>query len=100
MLLGLDHVQIAMPLGEETEARAFYADLLGLSEIAKPPILGARGGVWFSLPDGRGLHLGVEEPFVPAKKAHLAFGTANLDILAGHLSSAGVPVFVDVCRDA
>lgn len=68
MILGLDHVQIAMPRGEESKARAFYADLLSLNEVAKPPILAARGGVWFALPDGRGLHLGVEEPFVPAKR--------------------------------
>jgi catechol 2,3-dioxygenase-like lactoylglutathione lyase family enzyme len=40
----LDHVQVAMPPGEEERARDFYGGVLGLREIAKPANLAARGG--------------------------------------------------------
>ncbi|WP_408888285.1 hypothetical protein VZQ01_16480 [Myxococcus faecalis] len=92
MIQGLDHIQLAMPPGGEPRARAFYGELLGLREIPKPPELAKRGGLWFELPDGRGLHLGVEEPFVPAKKAHPAFRVLTLDLLAERLSQAKAPV--------
>ena len=78
MITGLDHIQIAMPRGKEPAARAFYSELLGLRELPKPPQLVARGGCWFSGP-GLVLHLGVEEPFVAARKAHPAFRVADLD---------------------
>ncbi len=73
MITALDHVQVAMPAGGEREARHFYSDLLGLDELEKPAALAARGGAWFALPDGRQLHLGVEDPFRPSRKAHPAF---------------------------
>jgi catechol 2,3-dioxygenase-like lactoylglutathione lyase family enzyme len=92
MIQGLDHVQLAMPRGGEAQGRAFYGGLLGLKELPKPAELAKRGGAWFELPDGRGLHLGGEEPFVPAKKAHPAFRTARLDALAERLGAAGHPV--------
>jgi catechol 2,3-dioxygenase-like lactoylglutathione lyase family enzyme len=69
---GLDHVQLACPPGGEEEARRFYGDLLGLSEIEKPGPLRSRGGVWFACGRSQQLHLGVEEPFAPARKAHPA----------------------------
>src|SRR5205085_9387921 len=68
-ILGLDHVQIAIPRGSEEKARAFYGGLLGLEELPKPAALRPRGGVWFKA-GGQELHLGVEEPFAPARKAH------------------------------
>lgn len=92
MIRGLDHIQLAMPRDEEPRARTFYGELLGLREIPKPPELAKRGGLWFELPDGRGLHLGVEEPFLPAKKAHPAFRVLTLDALAQRVSEAGAPV--------
>ena len=46
-LVRLDHVQLAMPAGREPDAVAFYAGLLGLAEVPKPPVLAARGGCWF-----------------------------------------------------
>ena len=70
MVEALDHVQVAMPAGREDGARWFYSGLLGLKELEKPPALASRGGAWFALPDGRQLHLGVEEPFHASKKAH------------------------------
>ena len=81
-----------MPTGGEEEARAFYSGLLGLKELEKPASLAGRGGAWFELPDGRQLHLGVEEPFNASKKAHPAFAVSSLDRLAGTMEAAGFPV--------
>lgn len=94
MLNDIDHVLLAMPSGEEDAARAFYANLLGLKEIEKPPNLRARGGVWFML-GPRQLHLGVESNFTPAKKAHPAFRAHDLDLLKEKLVTAGYPIFYD-----
>jgi catechol 2,3-dioxygenase-like lactoylglutathione lyase family enzyme len=74
-------------------ARRFFGELLGLEEIEKPESLHARGGVWFSL--GRGeLHIGVDVAFIPATKAHPAFGVSCDDIerFAEALAGAGQPV--------
>ena len=68
----IDHILIAMPAGRESEARAFYQDVLGLTEIAKPAQLAARGGCWFRN-GALTVHLGVDKNFVPARKAHPAF---------------------------
>jgi catechol 2,3-dioxygenase-like lactoylglutathione lyase family enzyme len=91
MILGLDHVQVAAPPGCEAQARRFYGELLGLSEIPKPASLAGRGGVWFSLGDQQ-LHVGVEDPFEPARKAHPALRVEGLDALAERLVAAGAPV--------
>ena len=93
-ITGLDHVQIAMPAGEEGQARRFYGDLLGLNEIAKPEPLAVRGGCWFEGP-GTQVHLGVEADFAPARKAHPAFRVADLAALQEKLATAGVVVKVD-----
>jgi len=76
MITGLDHVQLACPVGAEDDARAFYGGLLGLSEIEKPEPLRGRGGVWFEC-GAHQLHLGVEEDFRPARKAHPALRVAS-----------------------
>jgi catechol 2,3-dioxygenase-like lactoylglutathione lyase family enzyme len=70
-LVAIDHVQLAMPAGGEDDARSFYADVLGLAEVTKPPVLAARGGCWFGTGAVK-LHLGVEADFHPARKAHPA----------------------------
>jgi catechol 2,3-dioxygenase-like lactoylglutathione lyase family enzyme len=88
----LDHVQVAMPVGRVDEARDFYSGLLGLYELEKPAALAARGGAWFGLPDGRQLHLGVEEPFRPSRKAHPAFVVSSLEELAHRLEAAGLSI--------
>lgn len=93
-LRSIDHVQVAGPPGCEPVARAFYGDLLGLRELPKPPSLAARGGVWFAV--GRQeLHVGVEQDFQPALKAHPAFSCADIDALAGRLEESGAPVHWD-----
>lgn len=85
---GLDHLQLAMPTEGEPLARAFYGTLLGLPEIDKPAPLAARGGVWFQLANQQ-LHLGVESPFTPAKKAHPGIAVEGLSALGEHLKAAG-----------
>src|SRR5262249_4200576 len=85
---GLAHEQVAMPRGAEDLARAFYVGLLGMAEDPKPPVLAARGGCWFR--SGAAiLHLGVEDPFAPARKAHPAFLVDDLDGLQATLTKAG-----------
>ncbi len=91
---GLDHLQLAMPAGEEAAARAFYSDLLGLTELEKPPELAARGGLWFAL-GTQALHLGVETPFTPARKAHPAFGVRDLEACKMRLQVAGIETLLD-----
>ena len=90
MFAGLHHVQLAMPRGEEDRARAFYGGVLGLTEIDKPPVLAARGGAWFR-GGGLELHLGVEDAFAPARKAHPGILTDDLDGVAARLEAAGIP---------
>jgi catechol 2,3-dioxygenase-like lactoylglutathione lyase family enzyme len=85
--LAFDHVQLAMPAGEEPRARAFYAGLLGMDELPKPAELAARGGAWFVSGDVQ-LHLGVETPFAPARKAHPALRCADLTALLARLEHA------------
>jgi catechol 2,3-dioxygenase-like lactoylglutathione lyase family enzyme len=80
---------VAAPPGCEAEARAFYGGLLGLEELRKPEPLQARGGVWFRA-GGQELHVGVEEPFAPARKAHPGLIVDDLDALETALTAAGV----------
>jgi catechol 2,3-dioxygenase-like lactoylglutathione lyase family enzyme len=91
----IDHVQLAAPPGCEPEARRFFGELLGLEELEKPSSLRARGGVWFRL-GAQQLHIGIEQEFSPARKAHPAFAVSRYDELLARLRSAGVPVTDDV----
>ena len=96
-MIALHHVQVACPPGGEDAARAFYADGLGLLEVEKPAGLRGRGGVWFRAYDEGGavaaeLHVGVEEPFAPARKAHPAFVVDDLDARAASLRRLGFEV--------
>ena len=88
---GIDHVQVAVPPASEDRCRAFYVDVLGLSEIDKPAALQSRGGLWLRAGTHE-LHLGVEADFRPARKAHPAFRVADLDGLVSRLSAADVPL--------
>jgi|SRR5581483_7566883 len=93
-IVAIDHVQLAMPAGREDDARNFYGSLLGMSEIPKPAALAARGGVWFESGPAR-IHLGVEQDFRPARKAHPALRVDGLRALRERLRRAGVPVVED-----
>ena len=93
-VVGLHHVQLAMPQGEEEAAVKFYGYLLGLEQVEKPPELAPRGGVWFRGPQIE-FHLGVEDGFRPATKAHPAFMVEGLDHLLTRLDAAGIRVSED-----
>lgn len=90
-VVALDHVQLAMPAGEEDAADAFYRGLLGLDRLPKPEPLARRGGCWFGNANLQ-LHLGVEDDFRPARKAHPALRVRHLRALAERLADAGHPV--------
>ena len=87
----IDHVQLAAPPGSEEEARHFYGGLLGMNELAKPPMLAQRGGVWFASGAVQ-IHIGIEQDFRPARKAHPALRCNNYDALVASLRAAGVEV--------
>jgi catechol 2,3-dioxygenase-like lactoylglutathione lyase family enzyme len=88
-VIEIDHVQIAAPKGCEAEARRFFGGLLGLEEIEKPELLRLRGGCWFRV-GPRQLHIGIEESFQAAAKAHPAFAVCDVEGLFDALQTAGV----------
>jgi catechol 2,3-dioxygenase-like lactoylglutathione lyase family enzyme len=87
--LAIDHVQLAMPAGQEEKARAFFGGVLGMTEIPKPAELAKRGGCWFQS-RAMQIHLGVETDFRPARKAHPALRCKHYDVLLASLAAAGV----------
>ena len=97
-ILRIDHVQLAMPPGSEERARTFYVGLLGLNEVPKPPELAKRGGAWFELGAVK-VHLGVEEDFRPAKKAHPALVVEGLNEIVAKCEKAGYKTKPDASFD-
>ena len=93
-IVAIEHVQLAMPPGLEQAAREFYQGLLGIPEVPKPPELAKRGGAWFESGPLK-VHLGVENDFRPARKAHPAFIVEGLRELATTLQRAGYHVWKD-----
>lgn len=85
----IDHVQLAAPMGSEGRAKEFFADILGFDEVEKPAELKKRGGVWFKA-DSCQIHIGIEDPFTPAQKAHPAFEVQNIEVLKKHLTLSGI----------
>ena len=94
MIEAVDHVQLAIPRDGEDVARGFYHDFLGLPEIPKPPELAGRGGCWFENGAVK-VHCGVEDPFRPARKAHVAFRVDDVKDLAERARAAGLEVMDD-----
>ena len=92
--LAVDHVQLAMPRGEESAARRFYGDVLGMLEMEKPEDLKKRGGCWFECGPVQ-IHLGVETDFRPARKAHPALRCFDYHGLLARLREAGIEVNPD-----
>jgi catechol 2,3-dioxygenase-like lactoylglutathione lyase family enzyme len=90
-VLALDHVQLAMPQGQEETARRFYAGLLGLTEVPKPASLAGEGGAWFEGGSAK-VHLGVERDFRPARKAHPGLLVDDLAALTRTLQQAGCDI--------
>jgi catechol 2,3-dioxygenase-like lactoylglutathione lyase family enzyme len=93
-VVGLDHVQLAIPVGQEAVARSSYCGVLGLEEVEKPANLAGRGGAWFRS-GGLRLHLGVDPDFRPARKAHPAFLVRGLSELAARCRAAGYATTTD-----
>lgn len=94
MITALDHVQLAAPPGSEELLRGYYVGVLGMTELRKPPLLAARGGCWFQIGPVQ-LHLGIEDPFVPARKAHPALRVQGIQAYGKHLADLGAPVTWD-----
>lgn len=90
----IDHIQLAAPKGSEEIARKFFVDILGFDEVEKPVQLKKRGGVWFAFGHYQ-IHIGIEEPFHPAKKAHPGFEVENIEALAEHLTKNGINILRD-----
>jgi catechol 2,3-dioxygenase-like lactoylglutathione lyase family enzyme len=88
-VIGIDHVQVAAPRGCEEQARSFYGGLLGMAELPKPEEIRQRGGCWFAA-GAQELHVGVEEPFAPARKAHPGLVVSDLAAIRGRLRAARV----------
>ena len=93
-LIGVHHIQLACPAGSEDVSREFYVGVLGMDELIKPPVLAARGGAWFRA-GAVELHLGVEQDFRPARKAHPGLLVADLPAYADVLAARGVTVTWD-----
>ncbi|EFM11274.1 Glyoxalase/bleomycin resistance protein/dioxygenase [Paenibacillus curdlanolyticus YK9] len=94
---GLDHVQLAAPEGGEDQARHFFHTVLGWTEVPKPEPLQKRGGVWFQC-GAHQVHIGIQQSFVPATKAHPAFHVQNLAQLRSHLLQHHIPIIDDEAR--
>ncbi|WP_406415568.1 VOC family protein [Streptomyces sp. NBC_01614] len=94
MITAVDHVQLAAPPGSEDGLRAYYAGVLGMTEIPKPPVLAARGGCWFQAGPVQ-LHLGIETDFRPAKKAHPGLRVTGIEAYAARLAARGAAVTWD-----
>jgi catechol 2,3-dioxygenase-like lactoylglutathione lyase family enzyme len=97
MIAGIDHVQLAAPPGSEEEARRFFSGVLGLEELPKPESQVKYGGIWFACGPQQ-LHVGIQEEFTPAQRAHPAFsvdGAERLAAVAARLGGAGVEVTWD-----
>ncbi|MCK2021294.1 MULTISPECIES: VOC family protein [Peribacillus] len=90
----IDHIQLAAPKDSEDTARKFFKNILGFDEVEKPEELKKRGGVWFEFGNYQ-IHIGIEEPFYPAKKAHPAFEIENIEELKKHLVTNGIDVIED-----
>jgi catechol 2,3-dioxygenase-like lactoylglutathione lyase family enzyme len=97
-VLGIDHVQLAMPAGGEAAARWFYGVVLGLPEIPKPATLSKRGGIWFGCEPWQ-LHLGVEADFRPARKAHPGLLVRDLPAMVRACEAAGFATSHDVALE-
>lgn len=85
----IDHVQLATPLYSEEKARVFYVKKLRFEEVEKPSVLKKRGGIWVKAAHVN-IHIGIEHPFVPAKKAHPAIRVQHLSVFKQYLLTQGV----------
>jgi catechol 2,3-dioxygenase-like lactoylglutathione lyase family enzyme len=97
-VIGIDHVQLAMPAGQEEQARGFYRDALGLPETPKPAELAKRGGCWFET-DRVKIHLGIDKNFHPATKAHPGLLVSDLQAIIERCRDRGFAIIDDAPLD-
>ena len=90
----LDHVQICIPKGKEAEAREFYGNIIGFTEIPKPQELIANGGLWYQIADIQ-FHIGTENE-VNRSKRHPAFEVTDVNAARAYLESQGVKIKEDI----
>jgi len=95
LLTGFDHMTIQAPHSYQAQARAFFGTFLELPELAHPPVVTERGGLWFGLPDGRQLHIAVCEPFSPLDVGHPALRCADLDAVLARAAEYGIAATPD-----
>jgi catechol 2,3-dioxygenase-like lactoylglutathione lyase family enzyme len=91
-VIGIDHVQLAMPAGQEEQARTFYRDVLGLPETRKPADMAGRGGCWFESNLVK-IHLGVDKDFRAATKAHPGLLVSDLQAIVERCRGRGLEIF-------
>jgi catechol 2,3-dioxygenase-like lactoylglutathione lyase family enzyme len=94
-VIGIDHVQLLMPVRGEPDARRFYGEVLGLREVTKPAALAERGGCWFVGPGGAAIHIGLDQRFIPARRAHVCLIVANLTAAREALVAGGATIVED-----
>jgi hypothetical protein len=94
MITAVDHVRLAAPPGSENRLRAYRTGVLGMTEIPEPPAFAARGGCWSRAGPGQ-LHLGIEEDFRPAEKAHPGPRVTDIEAYAARLEGRGARITWD-----
>lgn len=94
MFIDIDHIQLAALKNSEAAYRHFFHDILGMPEIEKPDNLKKRGGVWFKCGQHE-VHIGIQEPFTPATKAHPAFIVKDLALLKETLHAHNIETVED-----
>ena len=88
-VIGIDHIQIAVPRALEGQCLAFYREVLGLEEIAKPPELRGRGGAWFQAGPIQ-VHIGIDAEGSPPSKRHICFLVADSGAAKAAIAADGV----------
>lgn len=91
LVIGIDHVQIAVPRTKEAECLAFYRELLGLPEVPKPEELRGRGGAWFQV-GAIQMHVGVDPDPSPKSKRHICFLVKDLAAAKVLMTAKGVAI--------
>jgi len=91
-VLRLQHVAVTVPVEGLERARDFYSGVLGLREVARPPELAGRPGIWYSFGSTE-LHIQARER-VPAGDAdyHPALVVDDIDAWRATFAAHGVPV--------
>ncbi|HEV7397482.1 MAG TPA: VOC family protein [Pyrinomonadaceae bacterium] len=92
----LSHVNITVPPELEEVTKQFYAAVMEIREVPKPPELKARGGAWYQLGEVQ-LHLSREQrpPDNHASKRHVCYAVRSLSEAEQHFRAAGIEVIPD-----